>query len=475
MRYEFWLLSSALMLSGCVSLDPHYQRPALPVVANWPKGQSYPAASPAALNASDIPWRNVMVNTNLQRVIEMALTSNRDLRKALADIEAARAQYGIQRAEQYPSLTAGVDGTRSRSLTSGSNSTTELSSSYNADLSVSSFELDLFGKNRSLTGEKLEAYLSETETAKSTWLTLISDTASAYIALATDLSNLALAQETVISARKSMEVTSSRQRNGVASGVDVAEAETTYQQARSDVASYMTSVAQDKNALVLLVGQPVPETLLPQNLASLATAIKPVAAGISSDVLFQRPDVLAAEHTLKSANASIGAARAAFFPSISLTASNGLSSGELSSLFSGGAHVWSFAPSISLPIFDGGSNLSSLRYAEAEKKGYIASYEKTIQSAFEDVANALARKGTIDEQLAAQRAYVASAQRSYQLASDRYREGVDTYLNALDAQRTLYTARKSLISTEQTRLDNLVTLYNALGGGVKAEYGVKAE
>ncbi|WP_035058979.1 efflux transporter outer membrane subunit, partial [Dickeya solani] len=211
----------------------------------------------------------------------------------------------------------------------------------------------------------------------------------------------------------------------------------------------------------------VPEALLPADVASLAPAVKPVAAGISSAALLRRPDVQAAEHTLKSANANIGAARAAFFPSITLTASNGLSSEALSSLFSGGAHVWSLAPSVSLPIFDGGANLSALRYAEAEKQGYVASYEKTLQTAFREVADALARKGTIDEQQAAQRDYVTAAERSYQLANNRYRAGVDTYLNVLDAQRTLYSARQTLLSLEQSRLDNLITLYNVLGGGVK--------
>ncbi|ACZ77548.1 RND efflux system, outer membrane lipoprotein, NodT family [Dickeya parazeae Ech586] len=465
MRVIMMVLGGSLLLSGC-SLDPHYQRPSAPVPAAWPQGASYPATAQAPQPAEDIPWREVVVDDKLRQVVEMALSDNRDLRKAIADVEAARAQLGEQRATLLPTINAGMNGDRSRSLISGSDSTV-LSSSYGASLSTSAFTLDLFGKNRSLTGAAREAYLSSAATATSTRLTLIADTATAWVALATARSNLALARQTMESAGQSLAVTRSRLRNGVVSAVDVAQAETVYQQARADVASALTTEAQDKNALDLLAGRSVPEALLPTDVASLSQAVKPVAAGISSAVLLRRPDVQAAEHTLKSANANIGAARAAFFPSITLTASNGLSSEALSSLFSGGAHVWSLAPSVSLPLFDGGSNLSALRYAEAEKQGYVASYEKTVQTAFREVADALARKGTIDEQQAAQRDYVTAAERSYQLASNRYQAGVDTYLNVLDAQRTLYSARQSLFSLEQSRLDNLITLYNVLGGGGK--------
>ncbi|WPD75478.1 efflux transporter outer membrane subunit [Dickeya fangzhongdai] len=464
MRVIMTLLTGAMLLSGC-SLDPHYQRPSAPVPDAWPQGAAYHAAA-AGQPADDIPWREVLVDDRLRQVVDMALSDNRDLRKAIADVEAARAQLGEKRATLLPTINAGIDGDRSRSLSSSGNGTV-LSSSYGASLSTSAFTLDLFGKNRSLTGAAREAYLSSAATATSTRLTLIADTSTAWVALATARSNLALARQTMESAGQSLAVTRSRLRNGVASAVDVAQAETVYQQARADVASALTTEAQDKNALDLLAGRPVPEALLPADVASLAQAVKPVAAGISSVALLRRPDVQAAEHTLKSANANIGAARAAFFPSITLTASNGLSSEALSSLFSGGAHVWSLAPAVSLPVFDGGANLSALRYAEAEKQGYVASYEKTLQTAFREVADALARKGTIDEQQAAQRDYVAAAERSYQLASNRYQAGVDTYLNVLDAQRTLYSARQSLLSLEQSRLDNLITLYNVLGGGVK--------
>lgn len=457
------------LLSGCLSLDPTYQRPDAPVTASWPQGAAYSPAQKNATAARDIPWHQVIVDEKLRQVITLALSDNRDLRKAIADVEAARAQYGIQRADTLPTINAGMDGSRGRSLTSttpGSANTTAMTQSYSASLANSAYTLDLFGKVHSLSEAALETYLSTAEAEKSTRLTLIADTASAYVALAKARSDLALSQQTLQSAQASLEVTRNRQRNGVASGVDVAQAETVYQQARVDVASNTTSVAQYLNALNLLVGQSVNASLLPENLDALAQAVKPVAAGIDASVLLQRPDVQEAEHTLKSANANIGAARAAFFPSITLTASGGVSSTALSSLFNQGAGVWSFAPSISLPLFDGGANRASLAYAEAQKKGYIASYEKAIQSAFKEVADALARKGTLEQQQAAQRDYVAAAQRSYRLADSRYREGVDTYLNMLEAQRTLYSAQQDQIALEQTRLDNLITLYNALGGGV---------
>ncbi|MCG9158141.1 efflux transporter outer membrane subunit [Yersinia enterocolitica] len=242
--------------------------------------------------------------------------------------------------------------------------------------------------------------------------------------------------------------------------------ETLYQSARADVAQYKTTVAQDKNALDLLVGQSVPTNLLPTAVATLPQVIKAVPVGLSSDVLLNRPDVLATEHKLKSANANIGAARAAFFPSVTLTASGGVGSSALSTLLSEGAGIWSFAPAITLPIFDGGANQAALDYSQAQKNGYIAAYEKAIQTAFKEVADALARKATIQEQLAAQQAYVAAAQESFELAQKRYKQGIDTYLNMLDAQRTLYSAQASLITEQQTQANNMITLYKVLGGGI---------
>ncbi|MDF7649601.1 efflux transporter outer membrane subunit [Pantoea sp. Acro-805] len=451
-------------LAGCVSLDPHYDRPKGAVNTTAPTGDAYRGLQGTPGNYRDISWQDYVLDTHLRQVVAMALDSSRDLREAVASVKSAHAQYGEQRADLFPTISAGVSGTRSRALT-GEGNQTALSNTYSAEGSVSSFELDLFGKNQSLTRQQYETYLGTLEGARSTRLTVLYNTVDYWLQLAADRSNLAIAKETAESARQSLEVTRKRLQNGVDSMVDVASAETTYQSAQADVASYTTSVAQDKNALDLVVGKSVPDNLLPQSIESIGNALRTVPAGVSSDALNNRPDVLQAEHNLKAANANIGAARANFFPSISLTASGGVGSSDLSSLFKNGAGIWSFAPSISLPIFKGGYNVSYLNYTKAQKEYYVAVYEKAVQTAFQEVADALARRGTINDQLTSQRNNVAASQTYYHLADLRYQNGVDTYLNALTAQRTLYTARTSLVSVEQAYYQNLNTFYKVLGGG----------
>lgn len=451
-------------LAGCVSLDPHYDRPKDAVSTTAPSGDAYRSLQGTSANYRDISWQDYVLDANLRKVVAMALDSSRDLREAVASVKSAHAQYGEQRADLFPTLSAGVSGTRSRALT-GEGNQTALSNTYSAEGSVSSFELDLFGKNQSLSRQQYETYLGTLEGARSTRLTVLYNTVDYWLQLAADRSNLAIAKETAESARQSLEVTRKRLQNGVDSMVDVASAETTYHSAQADVASYTTSVAQDKNALDLVVGKSVPDALLPENIESIGNALKTVPAGISSDALNNRPDVLQAEHNLKAANANIGAARANFFPSITLTASGGVGSSDLSSLFKNGAGIWSFAPSISLPIFKGGYNVSYLNYTKAQKEYYVAVYEKSVQTAFSEVADALARRGTINDQLTSQRNNVAASQTYYHLADLRYQNGVDTYLNALTAQRTLYTARTSLVSVQQAYYQNLNTFYKVLGGG----------
>ncbi|WP_174509606.1 efflux transporter outer membrane subunit [Klebsiella oxytoca] len=451
--FRFTLVFVALLTAGCVSLDPDYSRPAAPIPATLPG--THGEASAVVGN-----WQQVVNDARLNKVVSMALTSNRDVQKAIADIEAARAQLGETRASLFPTLNAELSHTRSQTVDSG------LTSSSQADGAVSSFELDLFGKNQSLTRAARETWLASEYTAQNTRLTMISDLTTAWITLAADNSNLALAQETLASADNSRKIVARQMAVGTASAGDLSDAESVYQQARASVASYRTQVAQDKNALNLLAGTTVPDSLLPGTLESLAdNSIVLVPAGVSSSVLLRRPDIQEAEHNLKSANADIGSARANFFPTISLTASAGVGSDALSSLFSHGMSVWSFAPSISLPLFTGGSNLAQLRYAEAEKKGLIATYEKTIQSAFKDVADALARRETLSEQLSAQREYVAAEQTSLNIAMRRYQTGIGDYLSVLTAQRTLWSAKVTLISLQQTDLENRITLWQSLGGG----------
>ncbi|URQ59478.1 efflux transporter outer membrane subunit [Pantoea alhagi] len=461
MSFKFKLLMLSFLLSGCVSLDPQYQRPESPVPTAWAAAGAQSQTQAASLLSG---WQNTLGDPGLKAVVQQALTSNRDLRKAIADIEAARAQYGEEKSALFPALTADLSTTRSRSLTQGQST---LSSSAEAEGAVSSFELDLFGKNHSLSRAARESWLASQATALNTRLTLIAETTEAWVTLATDKSNLQLAQETARSAKASLELTQRRQAAGIDTGTDVSDAMTVYQQARADVASYITSVQQDRNALDLLAGGSVDPHLLPNGLDDLPPdTIALVPAGVRSDLLLRRPDVLEAEHNLKSANADIGAARADFFPSISLTASAGVGSSSLSSLFSHGAGVWSFAPAISLPLFSGGANVAALHYAEAEKKGLVASYEKAVQSAFKDVANALARRETLAEQLDAQQEYVKAAEKSLRIADSQYRAGTGDYLSVLTARRTVYAARLALISLRQTDLNNRITLWQSLGGGL---------
>jgi multidrug efflux system outer membrane protein len=460
-------LVAALVLSACSTMAPTYERPAAPVAAGWPAGAAYATPKAATTAAADIPWRDFILDERLRKVIDQALTNSRDLRKTIANIESARAQYRVQRAAELPTVNAGVNGTRARGTVTGSSgggTATGIAESASANIGISSYELDLFGRVRSLSDAALETYLATEEAARATRISLIAETATAWYTLAADRNQLAIAESTLASAKNSVALTQKRLEAGVTSRVDVRQAETVYQQARADVASATTTIAQDRNALELLAGSAIDEALLPKELPDANTSLAAVPAGLSSTVLLQRPDVLQAEHQLKSANANIGAARAAFFPTLSLTASAGVASAALSSLFSGGATIWSLAPALSLPIFDGGANKANLAYSEAQQKLYVSTYELAVQTAFREVADALARQGTMREQLAAQEALVVAANDSYQLATARYVKGVDTFLNALDAQRTLYSAQKSLVTARLTALDNQVTLYRALGG-----------
>lgn len=458
--FRLSVLFIAFLSVGCVSLDPNYQRPDVPVPASLPGTQGQATAVIGN-------WQQVVKDPRLNKVVSMALNSNRDVQKAIADIDAARAQFGETRASLFPTVNAELTGSRGRTTT-----TTGVNTTAQADGAVSSFELDLFGRNQSLSRAARETWLASEYTAQNTRLTMIAELSTAWVTLAADNSNLALAQQTMTSAADSLKIVQRQQQIGTAAATDVSSAMSVYQQARASVASYQTLVMQDKNAINLLAGQTVADSLLPGTLESLGeNTITLVPAGVASSVLLKRPDIQEAEHNLLSANANIGAARANFFPTISLTASAGVGSDSLSSLFSHGMSVWSFAPSISLPLFSGGSNMAKLRYAEAEKKGLIATYEKTIQSAFKDVADALARRQTLGEQLDAQRQYVAAEQQTFDVAMKRYQAGVGDYLTALTAQRTLWSAQQALIELQQTELDNRITLWQSLGGGANSSVG----
>ncbi|UXJ55150.1 efflux transporter outer membrane subunit [Pseudomonas citronellolis] len=446
----------ALLLGGCVNLAPDYQRPAAPVAAQWP------GAAPAGASQADVDWREFFVDARLRDTVARALANNRDLRVAALNVEYQRAQYRIQRAELFPAVSASAEGTRQRALSDG---TTAVSSQYSVGLGVSSYELDLFGRLRNLKDAALEDYLALEQTRRSTQISLVAEVASAWMTLAADQQLLKLASDTHASQQKTYELVQRSHGLGGESGLSLAQARSTVESARAEAASYASQVEQDRNALELLVGERLDANLLPGDTGLDAALLVTVPAGLPSSLLQRRPDVLAAEHTLKAANADIGAARAAFFPSVSLTASGGSASGELSGLFKSGSRAWSFAPSISLPIFDAGSNQAGLDAAKITRDIDVANYEKALQTAFSEVADALSVRSHINERLDAQRELTAATDKSYDLSLALYKQGSDSFLEVLDAQRSLYSAQQTLISLELAEQVNRVTLYKVLGGG----------
>lgn len=457
------ILAMLTSLAGCASLAPDYQRPAAPVASQWPTTRSTTAASGEP--AADIDWQGFFVDDRLRQVVALALANNRDLRIAILDIEKARATYRIQGAALFPGIDASAGESAARVPAGVTTSGSGVSRQYNVDLGFSAYELDLFGRVKSLKNEALESYLATTETRRSTQISLVAEVATDWLTLVADKARLRLATDTLTSQRDSYQRTRRMHELGAASGVDLAEAQTLVDTARGNVAAYTSQVAQDRNALVLVVGAPVPDSLLPDDGVQPVSRLSDLPAGIPSEVLARRPDVLAAEHTLKSANADIGAARAAFFPSITLTAAAGTTSSGLSGLFSSGSHSWSFAPSINLPIFDGGANRATLDAAKAQRSIELATYEKAIQTAFSEVADALAQRSTLAERLDAQTSLAEATQRSYDLSEALYRHGEGSYLEVLTAQRSLYAAQQDMITLKLSAQTSLVTLYKTLGGG----------
>ncbi|AZC31567.1 Efflux transport system, outer membrane factor (OMF) lipoprotein [Pseudomonas chlororaphis subsp. piscium] len=461
-KFRWALVPALALLGGCINLAPEYQRPEAPVAEQWLPG-SQPGKGEAA---ADIHWQQFFTDSRLARLQTLALANNRDLRLASLNIEKAQAQYRIQRAALFPAIDAGVSGTHARTPASSSSSGVATTShDYSAQLGLSSYELDVFGRLRNLKDEALEAYLALAETRRSTQISLVAEVATAWLTLAADNELLRLAQETLRSQQATYELTQRSHALGGSSGLALAQAQTTVESARGDVAVYASQILQDRNALRLLVGSEIPDELLPGASLQSAALLVRVPDELPSSLLQRRPDVLAAEHTLKSANIDIGAARAAFFPSISLTANAGSASSALSGLFKAGSGAWTFAPSISLPLFDAGSNRATLDAAKVEREIQVQTYQQTVQSAFKEVADALAERSTLDERLEAQQALTDASRKSFELADALYRGGSQSYLEALDAQRSLYSAQQDLISLRLAEQSNRVTLYKVLGGG----------
>ncbi|GAA4212280.1 efflux transporter outer membrane subunit [Sphingomonas endophytica] len=500
-------LCASAALAGC-SLAPTYVRPAPPVPTSWPVGDAYLRQSEAALPS--VTYRDIFRDARLQTLIEQALANNRDLRIAVANIESTRAQYRIQRADLFPQLnatgaysyrqnsrsgvntgvntggtgvgtggtgtggsgTGGTGGTGTGGTGTGTGGTTIVSgsnSTFQAQLGVTAFEIDLFGRVRSLTGAALSRYFAQEAAARATRLTLIGDIASAWLNYAADKSLLTVAEQTAVAARASVRLTDARRQGGVSPRTDVRQAEQILATAEADLAEQRTLLAQDVNALQLLVGAPIDASQLPAGIEQAAQTIGELPAGIDSGVLLRRPDVVQAEYSLRAFNAEIGAARAALFPRISLTGLVGFASTALRTLFSGDAFNWSVAPNASYPIFRAGAGRANVDYSVAQRDAALANYELTIQSAFREVSDALARRGTITDQLAANQRFYTAAVDTLNLTNARYRGGIDTYLTSLDAQRQLYSAQRTLVTTQLVRATNLVTLYRTLGGDTLLE------
>ena len=461
-------------LCGC-SLAPVYERPAAPVPPSWPVGDAYLRSSEAALPS--ISYRDIFRDPRLQALIEQSLVNNRDLRIAAGNIAAARGQYRVQRSEQLPTLGAnagvgiadrGTGSTAANGLPSGV-STGGTTQSYDVGAGVSAFEVDLFGRVRSLSRAALEEYFATEAAARATRLALVGDIAGAWLTYASDRSLLRIAEDTARSATASVRLTRLRLEGGVSPRTDLRQAELILAQANSDLAAQRTALAQDVNLLQLLVGAPINPALLPDTIETAVTTLSELPAGLDSGVLLRRPDVVQAEYVLRAANARIGAARAAYFPSISLTGLLGFASNTLGSLFTGGAFNWSASADVGYAIFDGGAARGGVLQTRAQRDIAVAQYERAIQTAFREVSDALARRGTIAGQEAAQLALVAAAQDNYRLSEARYRGGIDTFLQTLDSQRSLYAAQRSLIGTRFERAQNLVALYRTLGGDAQLD------
>ncbi len=452
------LLAAALLMAGCTSMAPRYERPAVPVAAT---------AGPAAVPVADIEWQRYFIDARLKRLIEVALQNNRDLRIAVLNIEAARATYQVRRADGLPSVGVAATGQRQPSVTGNG-----ISSLYTVGLAVTAYELDFFGRVRSLSDAALAQYLGTEEARKTVQISLIAAVANTYLSLLADEELLKVTQQTLLTREESFKLNKLKFDQGASSELDFRQAESLLEGARITAAQLTRQRALDENALVLLLGQGMPADLpagMPLGVAVVQQQlVADLPAGVSSDVLVNRPDVRQAEQQLIAANANIGAARAAFFPRITLTGSVGTASTELNGLFKSGSSAWSFAPQLLLPIFDAGRNQANLDVAKVNREIAVAQYERAIQSAFRDVSDALAGRATLGEQARAQLAQTAAEQTRFNLADLRYRNGVASYLDVLDAQRALFASQQAVVQVQVAQVQNLVNLYKALGGGWKA-------
>jgi multidrug efflux system outer membrane protein len=465
LRSAALLLGVALASSGC-NFTPKYVRPEAPVPAEWPNGPAYASVQPAtaAPEAPDLGWQEFFTDPNLLTLIGTALEDNRDLRLAALNVERAWALYGIQRAELLPTVDATASGNLQRYpggiSPTGTATTVE---QYRVHLGVLAWEPDFFGRIRSFNERALQEYFATVQARRSVQILLVSSVANAYLVLAADRESLALAQTTLQTQQSVYRLVKRRYDQGLTPELDLFRAQTQVDTARREVIRFTQQVAQDENALTLLLGTTVRGELLPADLSNVAPP-KEISAGVSSEVLLRRPDVLRAESLLKAANADIGAARAAFFPRITLTGTAGVASNELSGLFASGSGAWTFVPQAVLPIFDP-RIWSGLKITKVQQEIAVTEYQRAIQTAFREVADALAVQGTVGQEVAAQQSLVDAEAETYRLSTVRYEKGIDSYLGVLDAQRSLYVAQQVLVGLHLAELVNQVRLYAVLGGG----------
>ncbi|MGE9292760.1 MAG: efflux transporter outer membrane subunit [Puniceicoccales bacterium] len=463
--FLFLLSSVGVVLAGC-TMAPDYERPVAPIPVDFPTGEAYTAddAVNGAPAGSHMPWREFYTDDKLRDVVVLTLENNRDLRVAVLNIERTRALYNIERSALLPTISAGGNVERARTPADLSYSgTASTSSQYSADFGFASWEIDLFGRIRSMSEAALQEYFATQQAALSVQTMLISEVASSYLTLAADQARLELAKTTLQTREQALDLVTRRYERGLSPLLDVHRAQAQVDAAQVSLVTFVQLIALDKNQLNLLAGTTVPDHLLPGDLDSVEEPAL-ISAGISSLVLLNRPDIMEAEHTLMAANANIGAARAAFFPRISLTAAAGTASSDLSSLFTSGQGMWTYGAQIVMPIFDP-RTWAQVRVSQADKDIAIAQYEQAIQASFREVADTLAVRGTILQQLKAQRDYVQSESEVNRLSNVRYVRGLDGYLSVLDSERELYAAQLDLVELELTRLTNKVRLYAVLGGG----------
>ena len=460
-RNTFTALAAAVLLAGC-SFIPTYERPAAPIPSTYTAtgGQTTVTASTTAAAA---PWQDYFAEPRLRQLIESALANNRDLRVAALNIEQARAAFQVRRADTYPGVGLAANASRAPSVTTGN-----MTNAFSTGLVIPAWEIDFFGRIASLKEQALAQYLATEEGRNAVQTSLIAAVANGWLNLLADEELLDLSRQTLASRDESVRLTKMRLDAGVVSELDFRQAQSLTQAARVTLAQQTRQRALDENALALLLGQPLPQGVrasLPGSRLVDAPAMAPLPAGLPSQLLARRPDIRQAEQQLIAANANIGAARAAFFPNISLTAQAGTGSGELSGLFKGGSWGFSIAPSLLMPLFNAGRNQANLDNSEAARRIAIAQYEKAIQTAFREVSDALAGQATLAEQTQAQQLQAQAEAARLQLSDLRYRNGVSSYLDLLDAQRSLFSAQQALVQTQLQQLQNQVMLYKALGGG----------